>query len=50
MLDVLIRHDTRMRIGLDRIVLSRKTECVETDREEDIVALHTALAGNDFKA
>ena len=50
MLDVLIRDDTRMCIGLDRIVLSRKTECVETDREEDIVALHTALAGNDFKA
>ena len=50
MLNILIRDDTRMLIRLDRIVLGRQTERVEADREQDIVALHPALAGYNFKS
>ena len=42
-LDVLLRDDMRVGVGLDGIVLCRQSEGVEAHREEDIVALHSAL-------
>ena len=42
-LDVLLRDDMRVGVGLDGIVLCRQSEGVEAHREEDVVALHSAL-------
>ena len=50
LLDIFIRDDAGMRIGLDRIVLGGKTEGVKTDGEQYIIALHPALSGNYFNA
>ena len=36
-----------MDVVLDRVVLRRQTEGVEPDREQDVVALHAALAADD---
>ena len=49
-LDIRVRDDTRVLVGLDRIILGRESESVETDREQDVIALHTAFSGDDFKA
>ena len=42
-LDVLLRDDMRVGVGLDGVVLCRQSEGVEAHREENIVALHSAL-------
>ena len=39
-----------MCVCLDRCVLCRKTECVKSDGEKDVIALHSSLTGNDLKA
>ena len=48
--DIFICDNAGMGIRLDRIVFGRQAECVETDREQDIVSLHPALSGNNFNA
>ena len=39
-----------MNILLDSRILGRESVCVKSDREEDIVALHSSLTGNYLKA
>ena len=50
LLDVFIGHLTRMYAGFDRGVFSRQTVSIEADREEDIIALQSALSADDLKA
>ena len=50
MFDVLVRDDARVLVGLDRIVLGRESESVETDREQNIISLHAAFSADNFKA
>ena len=47
--NILIRDLTRMDTGLDRVVFGRQTIGVKTDREQDVVALHAALARDDLQ-
>ena len=47
-LDVLLGDNSRMDVVLDRVVLSRQTKSVETDREQNVVAFHSLLARNDI--
>ena len=47
-LNIDIRNDTGMCIGLDRVVLCGQTESVEADGEQDVIALHPPLSGDDF--
>jgi hypothetical protein len=49
-LNIFIRDDAGMGIGLDRIVLGGQTKSVETNREQYIVTLHSALSGNYLNA
>ena len=43
MIDILLCDDVRMCIGLDSIVLRRKSEGIKSHREQNIVALHSSL-------
>ena len=45
--NVVFRDNGRMDMVLDGIVLGRQTERIKSDREQDIVALHPALAADD---
>ena len=47
-LNIDIRDDTGMCIGLDRVILSGQTESVEADGKQDVIALHPPLSGDDF--
>ena len=46
-IDVLLRHPGGVDVVLDGIVLGRQAESVPADREEHVIALHAALAGDD---
>ena len=43
--NVLVCDLTRMCIRLNRIILSRKSKCIESDGEQYIVSLHSSLSG-----
>ena len=45
--NVVFRDNGRMDVVFDGIVLGRQTERIKSDREQDIVALHPALAADD---
>ena len=47
--DVPVGDYTRMETGFDGIVLRWESECVKSDREQDIVALHPSLAADDLQ-
>ena len=47
-IDILLGHAGRMDMVFDGIVFRRQAECVPTDGEEHVVALHPALAGDDI--
>ena len=45
--DVVFCHNGRVDMILDGVVLSRQTERIKADREQNVVALHPALAADD---
>ena len=45
--NVVFRDNGRMDVVFDGIVLGRQTKRIKSDREQDIVALHPALAADD---
>ena len=47
--NVLVCDLTRMCIRLNRIILSRKSECIESDGEQYIVSLHSSLSCYNIK-
>ena len=47
-IDVLLRHPGGVDVVLDGVVLGRQAESVPADREEHVIALHAALAGDDI--
>ena len=49
MLYVIIGDDARMHARLYGVVFGGKTERVEADREQDVIALHAAFAGDDIE-
>ena len=50
MVDVLVCNHPRVCVCLDRVILSRQAECVETDRVQNVVALHPPLSGDNLDA
>ena len=38
-----------MCVGFDGIIFRRQTVCIKADGEQDVVALHAALTGDDFQ-
>ena len=48
--NILVRDHTRMFACLDGIVLSRKSECIESNGEQHVVSFHSSLSGNYLKA
>lgn len=48
--NILIRNLTGMLSRLDRIVLGRQAISIETDGEQDIIALHPSLSGDNLQA
>ena len=46
--NVVFRHDSRVDMVLDGVVLGRQAEGVKADREQNVVALHPALAADDI--
>ena len=47
--NILIGNNSWMCVGLYGVVLSRKAEGIKTDREKNIISLHTTLTGYNFK-
>ena len=47
--NIVVRHLTGMHAGLDGGVLSRQTVGIKTDGEQYIIALHPALAADNFQ-
>ena len=48
MLHIAHGDDVRVGIGLDGVVFRRKSKGIKSDGEQDVVALHSSLAGNNF--
>ena len=46
--NIVCGYDCRMNLMLDGIVFSRQTECIPTHREQNIIAFHSPLSGNDI--